>query len=476
MQAAIKKRGSELIGIAMLSVGLLFTLIMWSYSPDDPNRFNVTSDPAQNMLGEFGAAIAGTLTLAIGKAAWVIPVFSITWGIRFVLHIGDTRAATRAIFLPVFIAITAIFLEAHIPEASWDYSFGWGGLFGYTALGFLVNLNPLSLTLGVAIITLILGILFVSLGLFVFGYTILELRVTGRYAVIAVILSYASLVNAFSEIVGRIQNYRIKSVAKAEAAKTAASIGHVSPAMPEQNAKADTTAQKPAIKLSIPSLPNFGLGKRQQAATTEPFVHIEPQLESTPEERVRRRISEAIKNKIVSVQADENASARVEPVLSQPSSKQLQQGDSDIDDNLIDDHDLGFNDTVENIFSIPTIEPKQVVQHRTPKPVQKSKKAKAEAQPSLFNEANAAYETPPLSMLSSATTVVRHHLSDEALEQNARLLENVLDDYGVKGEIVAVRPGPVVTMYELEPAPGLKASRVIGLADDIARSMSALSA
>ena len=71
---------------------------------------------------------------------------------------------------------------------------------------------------------------------------------------------------------------------------------------------------------------------------------------------------------------------------------------------------------------------------------------------------------------------MRHHLSDVALEQNARMLEAVLDDYGVKGEIVSVRPGPVVTMYELEPAAGLKASRVIGLADDIARSMSALSA
>ena len=54
------------------------------------------------------------------------------------------------------------------------------------------------------------------------------------------------------------------------------------------------------------------------------------------------------------------------------------------------------------------------------------------------------------------------------------MLETVLDDYGVRGEIVAIRPGPVVTMYELEPAAGLKASRVIGLADDIARSMSAL--
>ncbi len=78
--------------------------------------------------------------------------------------------------------------------------------------------------------------------------------------------------------------------------------------------------------------------------------------------------------------------------------------------------------------------------------------------------------------MTSPTTIQRHQLSDEALEENARMLESVLDDYGVKGEIVSVRPGPVVTMYELEPAPGLKASRVIGLSDDIARSMSALSA
>ena len=65
-------------------------------------------------------------------------------------------------------------------------------------------------------------------------------------------------------------------------------------------------------------------------------------------------------------------------------------------------------------------------------------------------------------------------LSKDALEQNARLLEGVLEDFGVKGEIIHVRPGPVVTLYELEPAPGIKSSRVIGLADDIARSMSAI--
>ena len=128
-------------------------------------------------------------------------------------------------------------------------------------------------------------------------------------------------------------------------------------------------------------------------------------------------------------------------------------------------------------YSIPTAEPKKVVQHAVKKPVQTSTRAKAEAQPTFkFEDKRPAYELPPLSLLADPVKIERFHLSDEALEANARMLESVLDDYGVKGEIVSVRPGPVVTMYELEPAPGLKASRVIGLADDIARSMAALSA
>jgi S-DNA-T family DNA segregation ATPase FtsK/SpoIIIE len=106
-----------------------------------------------------------------------------------------------------------------------------------------------------------------------------------------------------------------------------------------------------------------------------------------------------------------------------------------------------------------------------------SRQAVAEEQPRMkFEEKASDYELPPLSLLTSPSTIVRNPLSTEALEENARMLESVLDDYGVRGEIVAVRPGPVVTQYELEPAPGLKASRVIGLSDDIARSMSALSA
>ena len=93
------------------------------------------------------------------------------------------------------------------------------------------------------------------------------------------------------------------------------------------------------------------------------------------------------------------------------------------------------------------------------------------------------YQLPPLSLLRAPPAGKGRGgnqadlaESDEALEQNARMLETVLQDFGVRGEILNVRPGPVVTLYELEPAPGIKSSRVIGLADDIARSMSAVSA
>jgi S-DNA-T family DNA segregation ATPase FtsK/SpoIIIE len=136
-----------------------------------------------------------------------------------------------------------------------------------------------------------------------------------------------------------------------------------------------------------------------------------------------------------------------------------------------------IDEPVDMSYRAQVFEPKKVVQPAARKSIQKSTRALAEAQPALkFDDRQAEYELPPLNLLTNPTSISRHVLSDEALEENARLLESVLDDYGVKGEIVSVRPGPVVTMYELEPAPGLKASRVIGLADDIARSMSALSA
>ncbi|WP_375404680.1 DNA translocase FtsK 4TM domain-containing protein, partial [uncultured Sphingomonas sp.] len=91
-------------------------------------------------------------------------------------------------------------------------------------------------------------------------------------------------------------------------------------------------------------------------------------------------------------------------------------------------------------------------------------------------DTNAAFKLPALDLLTPAAPAPKGAVDRPALERNARLLESVLDDFHVRGQITEVRPGPVVTMYELEPAPGIKASRVIQLADDIARNMSAISA
>ncbi len=99
---------------------------------------------------------------------------------------------------------------------------------------------------------------------------------------------------------------------------------------------------------------------------------------------------------------------------------------------------------------------------------------KSTAQPTLA--LGDSYQLPTIGLLARAPEKGKQQIDRAGLERNARLLESVLEDFHVRGDIVEVRPGPVVTMYELEPASGIKASRVIQLADDIARNMSALSA
>ncbi len=86
------------------------------------------------------------------------------------------------------------------------------------------------------------------------------------------------------------------------------------------------------------------------------------------------------------------------------------------------------------------------------------------------------FQLPTLDLLNDPPPpVVEGTDSHEKLQHNAKRLEEVLGDFGIRGEIQRIKPGPVVTMYELEPAPGIKTSKIINLADDIARNMRALS-
>ena len=143
----------------------------------------------------------------------------------------------------------------------------------------------------------------------------------------------------------------------------------------------------------------------------------------------------------------------------------------DDEEEMSDDEDEADDEDEEEITHGPRIESKPK------KRIEQKKAKKAVDQSALDLRARkGSYTMPSLAMMQKPPAKSVKQLSEAALEQNARLLESVLADYGVKGEITRVRPGPVVTLYEFEPAAGVKSSRVIGLSDDVARSMSAISA
>ena len=143
----------------------------------------------------------------------------------------------------------------------------------------------------------------------------------------------------------------------------------------------------------------------------------------------------------------------------------------DDEEDYFDEGGQDLDDEGEPVLAAPSRK-RQIIRKKMKS--RESKRERREAQPVLPVFSAGDYELPPLNLLAKPHHSNRAVISDDALEQNARMLENVLSDFGVRGEIINVRPGPVVTLYELEPAAGVKSSRVIGLADDIARSMSAV--
>ncbi len=139
----------------------------------------------------------------------------------------------------------------------------------------------------------------------------------------------------------------------------------------------------------------------------------------------------------------------------------------EIDWRHMDDDDGAYDDEASNDSAVACEEVSPKVA------LKKTKKNEFKLPEHLMNTGD--YHLPPLDLLDK-TIQKAQAIMPEVLQEQARLLESVLAEFGIRGEIVNIRPGPVVTLYELKPAPGIKTSRVIGLADDIARSMSALSA
>ena len=424
--ARLNKRLIEALGVVLLLLAALSFLMLWTYNWRDPSFFSATDADPTNALGLVGSYLADPLHRALGWAAYGLPLGLAVWGVRMILKRGHKRAITRMVLIPIAIAVGAVFASGHVPLDSWIHPYGLGGQFGDDLILAVTSVIPMPLGYGIKVATLLVAIPFLAIGLTAAGvdWTEFKAMLRGIWRGLGVSSRAAMALTG-------------KGVRKAAMGARAAR---------EKKGRDDggLVRREPTLQAG-------------EAPVGDDDGYRAPKSILPDEDRVMARIAAAVRRKEQPViEADE-------PVIA-------------------DDPTAAIDDRHEpplEAASPRRPEPPQPrVQQPERKPVAKSSRAKAEEQPSLAlgDGSESDYEVPPLSLLQNPSTIVRRTLSNDALEQNARMLETVLDDYGVKGEIVSVRPGPVVTMYELEPAAGLKASRVIGLADDIARSMSALAA
>ncbi len=534
--AMLERRGRELVGIGLLILALLFVMMLGSYSASDPGWMVATEDPAANMLGRFGAAFASTLIIIGGTGVWSIPAILLVWGLRFLTHRGAERVVQRAMFAVIAIAISCLYATTLHPSDAWvqAHGFGLGGLFGETFMGTLLGIMPTSASFAIKFLSLTTGVMLLASMAFVMGFDRGELTALRRFLLGGLVGSYATLVGAGTSGVATARGY-VKD--RSHAPNPMDTQGrHKSLDADRRYGTADMTASAPPMFARRPepammrpephpaeSKGLFGLLANPIARNYTPEPELIEQnpcfddLAAPDDDRLKSRITDAVRHRAANPlpRKSEPPLARrpliadTRPTLSSVMPKMppdvapvlppvmprashdfgpISQDHEGYEGNWVPDHlydrddDRGFDIQDYAPTPAPRMAPmpeerRPVVQPSAKKPIAPSRQAIAESQPRLrFDEAAPQYELPPLSLLTNPSTVQRYTLSHEALEENARMLESVLDDYGVKGEIVSVRPGPVVTMYELEPAPGLKASRVIGLSDDIARSMSALSA
>ena len=479
MKEALERRGVELLGQILIVIGISIFLLLWSYSPDDRSFWSISDEPTQNILGVIGASIAAPLILILGWGSFTISLFLVIWGFRFLCHIGVERAITRMIFFPVSTGFSSVFFATLVPYNMWVHQFGLGGLFGETSVGIILKAIPEVSTTSVNTITLLMvTVSFLSL-LFVCGFSRREVSVALKFLFTCTILLCSQVFSLLA-----------KSTILLIPRKVSNANG-----LPNQDNVLSQQKWGVISRLLFRIILLFGKNT-PQSVRQEPKIDNEGHDEDN---RIRNKISSIIRDRnppltsrvadTSEVKGNEEAFLtslpsldRAEPSVSSDSQifnaelKQDKFSEDGYNEPTIFEEKFNPDPSMYG-YNFPKAEAKKLVHPPISKTFKKSKRAIEEAEPRLnFDDGKVDFEFPPLNLLATPVAIKRTYLSDESLEENARLLEAVLDDYGIKGEIVSVRPGPVVTMYELEPAPGLKASRVIGLADDIARSMSALAA
>jgi S-DNA-T family DNA segregation ATPase FtsK/SpoIIIE len=486
----LHRRMMELVGVGVAAAGVALLLSLFTYSPSDPSLNHATGSAPHNIVGLPGAYISDLLLQTFGLAIVLVPVALITWGVRMARthHLGFFGLRLSLLLLALLMMSVACIGLGDVGGAATHA--GPGGLVGLALVG---RFREIVLTHssggGLALIEPVCAALaFIAMAP-ALGMNRTDLPLIFRI-LRAPFLWGGWLMRAGAGLWrGKPQSFDEESDLPAPA------IGYA-----EIPGEIDASQYDPArFESRLEQIPEEGapLPARDSLMVDAPYAPIERPTDDIPEAPPRTQegplqplapatmAADSVRDRTL---FDRLAGLRIEPILGRmrPAAPPPVDGPAVPPPPLeaepepaigMADDDNPFTPDVLGAESPPagavaagvTIVPRKSA-------VAQGKRAARAGQREL-DLVSGEYRLPPLDILALPSRVTTETKIDEgALEQNARLLETVLDDFGVKGQIVKVRPGPVVTLYELEPAPGTKSSRVIGLADDIARSMSAVSA
>ncbi|GJD29805.1 hypothetical protein PMNALOAF_1045 [Methylobacterium adhaesivum] len=431
----LAKRMTELGGLILFAGATALTVALATWSIDDPSLNHATDHAAHNVLGTGGAVMSDLAMqlLGLGSLALVLP--PALWGLQLMRARALPRGGLRiTLWIIGFFSASAV-ASALPSTARWPLPTGLGGVAGDALIHAARTIVGIVASPAAALVGfLFAGIAILSLtGACRVGDVPDEeeeeplhpvrparrVRADGRYeedepslGIVSLGALAQMLMGGRAAVAARVETWREGRAAQAELSHDGAS-----PALAARRAFSDEPQPWEAIA--------------PQGARREPVFD--------GEEAPARR--------------DPAAMRRTAPIL----------------------HDDEPDDGGEPIFAEePTVAAPDARSRVAPPPAPPVPQRRPAPAPP---HNPGVYAVPPLGLLAEPPLVSPSaQVSSEALEQNATLLEATLSDFGVRGDILAVRPGPVVTLYELEPAPGTKSSRVISLADDIARSMSAVSA
>ncbi|MEQ1900090.1 MAG: DNA translocase FtsK 4TM domain-containing protein [Devosia sp.] len=409
----------RLIGLVMLALIGVVMLALATWTVDDPSLSYATSKAAANWLGFPGAVVADLAFQIFGLGIIVMLIPPALWAWSLVRRRVPSRLGLRMIaWVAAALLTTGVFGFVPVP-ASWPLPTGLGGLIG---AGFY-NLATLVSGADPQPVTAVLFAIIIS---------------APTLALFWIALGMGSLSTA--------------TTAAARAGGKA-----------REKAAADLPERNGIFDVAIGALVHLGFSA--QAAFRRSLATARANAEARRAAEAAQWRDGAVEPSLV---GDIAPAPRREPRLVIDSPSYLDDAEPAIADEYEAEAEIEDED-----------EPAPARARRVSAPAKRpspGSRAAREAQGSLLED-ESGFELPELSLLAEARHKGLHEEHrPERLEAMARRLEGVLEDFGVKGDIINVRPGPVVTLYELEPAPGIKSSRVISLADDIARSMSAISA